>query len=134
MDDKLKKIIEFVPKEGFIWTLLMESYNSVEHEINLSSLNKTGLVQIKTYILMKLLRSQNVEISLRLLELLIKACVHGLSSKYDERSIILRTPKNDLRKFGEYALKTSTIPFDSEEIVGTYGKINIGEYSCVKKP
>lgn len=129
LDDKLKKIIEFVPKEGFIWTLLMESYNSVEHEINLSSLNKNGLVQIKTYILMKLLGSQNVEISLRLLELLIKACVHGLSSKYDERSIILRTPKNDLRKFGEYALKTSTIPFDSEEMVGTYGKINIGTES-----
>lgn len=129
LDDKLEKIIEFDLKEGFIWTLLMESYNSEKNEINFSSLDKTGLVQIKTYLLMRLLQSQNVEISLRLLESLIKACVHGLSSKYDERSIILLLPKNDLRKFGEYALKSSTIPFDREEMVGTYGKINIGTES-----
>ena len=134
LDDKLEKIIELIPKEGFIWTYLMESYNSVEHEINLSLLNKTELVQIKTYLLMRLLQLQNVEISLRLLELLIKTCVHGCGSKYDERSIILLSPENNLRKFGEYALKTLTISFDSEEMVQTYGKINIGsKVECIEK-
>lgn len=125
LDDKLEKIIKYIPKEGFIWTHLMKSYNSVEHEINLSLLNKTELVSAKTYLLMRLLQLQNVEISLRLLELLIKACVHGRGLKCDE-SIILLSPENNLRKFGEYALKTLTISFDSEEMIGTYGKINIG--------
>ena len=125
LDDKLEKIIKYIPKEGFIWTHLMKSYNSVEHEINLSLLNKTELVSAKTYLLMRLLQLQNDEISLRLLELLIKACVHGRGLKCDE-SIILLSPENNLRKFGEYALKTLTISFDSEEMIGTYGKINIG--------
>ena len=134
LDDKLEKIIKLIPKEGLIWTHLMKSYNSVEHEINFSLLNKTELVQIKTYLLMKLFQSQNIEISLRLLELLIKACVHGRGSKYDERSIILLSPENNLQKFGEYALKTLTISFDSEEMVETYGKINIGaKVECIEK-
>lgn len=124
VDDSLSKVIKAAPSEGFIGRAITKAYQE-DGEIKMSLLAIPEQVQLKTYLIFNLLKNEEEEISLRLLELLVKACTANRIDTMDGRQLILHTKDNDLLRFGEYALKTVNIPMNSETVVEEYGAVNI---------
>lgn len=123
-DDILSKVIKAAPREGFIGRAITKACQE-DGVIKMSLLATTEQVQLKTYLIFNLLETNEEQISLRLLELLVKACVANDIDTADGRQLILHSKDNDLQMFGEYALKSVNIPLNSERVVEEYGTVNI---------
>ena len=123
-DDVLLKVIKDAPREGFIGSAITKACQE-DGVIKMSLLVTSEQVQLKTYLIFKLLETDEEQISLRLLELLVRACVESDIETADGRQVILHSEDNNLQMFGEYALKTVYIPLNSESIIEEYGAVNI---------
>lgn len=124
VDDNLSKVVKATPSEGFIGRAITKA-SQEDGVIKMSLLATPEQVHLRTYLVFKLLETDEERISLRLLELLVKVCVTNDISTADGRQLILHSKDNDLQIFGEYALKSIDIPLNSETVVEEFGAVNI---------
>ena len=114
-----------IENEGYIGKLIHRIEEGDGQGLNLSKLTKDEIIEVKTFLLYTLLEKHNIDISLRLLGLIIEADMYNGKKGSVSEEIIQPGKNTVISSLGEWALKTPSIDLNSSIIKEVYGGINL---------